>query len=527
MKYLAIKLYLFLFLTVTFGIAPGISIAQTLDNQENSIIDASKKLIFSNPNEAIRIAIQLSKNENNSNFEIAKINYILSKAYLIKGDYNNSLKSLYAFKNHESYLSDFEKQDLLISKIKILRELSLDKESKKLLVIADKNSALITNLIEKAQAKKAIQIEKANFLFKEHRFEEGIQLLLSQTKNKLGTTTENSDLDLSAKIILGDFYLKQRDFASSENYYKAVYSIITNQKTQNLYQKVLSLSGLADICFFRKEHNKGLLILKEALLYSQKLQNSYLQEMIFKQLNANYLAINDTSNYKISNANFIQIQSKIEISDQESVNAAYNLISKQYVNNFSQNISKYDTILYNILLFILLIILVFIFIYVKYAQRLTNLNELVKYLQITKNNFTKIQIEKKQESKKTLILKETEEQILTKLKKFETSKRFLNKDFSLAILAGQLDTNTKYLSEVINSHYQMNFNTYVNKLRINYIVEKLKTDPNFIKYRISYLAENCGFTSHSAFATVFKNITGLTPVKFIEFLNNENKISEV
>mgnify|MGYP003895590911 CR=1 FL=1 len=37
----------------------------------------------------------------------------------------------------------------------------------------------------------------------------------------------------------------------------------------------------------------------------------------------------------------------------------------------------------------------------------------------------------------------------------------------------------------------------------------LKTDPNFIKYRISYLAENCGFTSHSAFATVFKNITGL------------------
>jgi AraC-like DNA-binding protein len=160
------------------------------------------------------------------------------------------------------------------------------------------------------------------------------------------------------------------------------------------------------------------------------------------------------------------------------------------------------------------------------SELLKNLNELANYLQVTKNNLTKIQIEKKQEHKKTIILKETEEQILNKLKKFENSKRFLNKDFSLSILAGQLDTNTKYLSEVINSHYHMNFNTYINKLRINYIVEKLKTDPNFIKYRISYLAENCGFTSHSAFATVFKNITGLTPVKFIEFLNNENKISE-
>ena len=248
--------------------------------------------------------------------------------------------------------------------------------------------------------------------------------------------------------------------------------------------------------------------------------------MIVRQLNVNYLAINDTLNYKISNANFIQLQSKIEIVEQESVNSAFNLISKQYVGNYDGKISKYDKFLTNIFLFILLLIIVFVTIYVKYSQRLKNLNELAKYLQIKKTNLTKIQIEKKQEHKKAIILKETEEQILNKLKKFEQSKRFLNKDFSLAILAGQLDTNTKYLSEIINSHYHMNFNTYINKLRINYIVEKLKTDPNFIKYRISYLAENCGFASHSSFATVFKSITGLTPVKFIEFLNNENKTSE-
>uniref|UniRef100_UPI0021BAAFB5 helix-turn-helix domain-containing protein n=1 Tax=Streptococcus mitis TaxID=28037 RepID=UPI0021BAAFB5 len=79
------------------------------------------------------------------------------------------------------------------------------------------------------------------------------------------------------------------------------------------------------------------------------------------------------------------------------------------------------------------------------------------------------------------------------LKRFENSKRFNNKDISLSVLAGQFDTNTKYLSEVINSHYNMNFNTYINRLRINYIVEKLKTDPNFMNYKISYLAENCGF----------------------------------
>lgn len=69
----------------------------------------------------------------------------------------------------------------------------------------------------------------------------------------------------------------------------------------------------------------------------------------------------------------------------------------------------------------------------------------------------------------------------------------------------------------------MNFNAYINKLRINYIVEKLKNEPNFISYKISYLAENSGFSSHSSFATVFKSITGISPVTFIDLLRKEKE----
>ena len=79
----------------------------------------------------------------------------------------------------------------------------------------------------------------------------------------------------------------------------------------------------------------------------------------------------------------------------------------QTVRKLNLKISKYDKILTNIFLFIVLLIIGFVTIYVKYSQRLKNLNELAKYLQITKNNFTKIQIEKKQEHKKVLILNGT------------------------------------------------------------------------------------------------------------------------
>jgi AraC-like DNA-binding protein len=40
------------------------------------------------------------------------------------------------------------------------------------------------------------------------------------------------------------------------------------------------------------------------------------------------------------------------------------------------------------------------------------------------------------------------------------------------------------------------------------------------------LAENCGFASHSSFATVFKSVTGISPVKFIDFLKNEENLPE-
>ena len=86
---------------------------------------------------------------------------------------------------------------------------------------------------------------------------------------------------------------------------------------------------------------------------------------------------------------------------------------------------------------------------------------------------------------------------------------------SLALLSSQLEINTKYLSEVNNSR-EKNFNGYVNKLRINHIVQLLKNDPAFLNYKVSYLAEYSGFSSHSAFTTVFKSVTGMSPNTYIQ-----------
>lgn len=113
---------------------------------------------------------------------------------------------------------------------------------------------------------------------------------------------------------------------------------------------------------------------------------------------------------------------------------------------------------------------------------------------------------------------EAEEHILAGLKAFEESFGFNNKNISRYNISNTLNVNTKYLSAVIRKHKNFNFNQYINHLRINYIVDKLKNDPQYRKYKINHLAEITGYSSHSAFSLEFKKITGIHPSAFIKAL---------
>ena len=120
-----------------------------------------------------------------------------------------------------------------------------------------------------------------------------------------------------------------------------------------------------------------------------------------------------------------------------------------------------------------------------------------------------------------VIPEKTENLILSKLDLFEKSKEVTDPHLSLAVLAKKLDTNSKYLSEIINKHKQKNFSNYLNELRVKYIVDKLQNNPEYLQYKTSYLAEEAGFASRTTFTTIFKNVTGTSPSQFIEQLKNK------
>ncbi|WP_160129818.1 helix-turn-helix domain-containing protein [Kordia antarctica] len=108
--------------------------------------------------------------------------------------------------------------------------------------------------------------------------------------------------------------------------------------------------------------------------------------------------------------------------------------------------------------------------------------------------------------------------ILMSLEKFEKANLFLNQSTSLASVAKKLNTNTSYVSEIINTHKGVTFKNYITQLRINYVLNTLKNDKVLRSYSVKAIAKEVGFKSEGAFSRAFKKQTGIYPSFFIKNL---------
>lgn len=123
-----------------------------------------------------------------------------------------------------------------------------------------------------------------------------------------------------------------------------------------------------------------------------------------------------------------------------------------------------------------------------------------------------------------VIKDETKTEILDKLIKLEEKKYFLKQDFTLHNVAKRLKTNTAYLSKIVNNELDKNFSTYVNELRINYIIIELKNNSKLRSYSINAIAEEIGYKSPESFTKYFKVATGISPSVYIKKINKMNEV---
>lgn len=106
--------------------------------------------------------------------------------------------------------------------------------------------------------------------------------------------------------------------------------------------------------------------------------------------------------------------------------------------------------------------------------------------------------------------------IMEGLKKIENSRLFLDKEFSLPALAKMLDSNTTYVSKVINDHLGKTFKEYLLELRMELLIHDFEEKPIIRQYSIDALADYTGYAYASSFSRAFKKYTDVSPSKYLK-----------
>ncbi|TPN83893.1 helix-turn-helix domain-containing protein [Aquimarina algicola] len=117
--------------------------------------------------------------------------------------------------------------------------------------------------------------------------------------------------------------------------------------------------------------------------------------------------------------------------------------------------------------------------------------------------------------------------ILSKLTVFENELGFIQSNLTVHNLAKEFGTNSKYLSKIINTYKKKSFNYYINDLRIEQSIIRLKTDSKFRNYTIRAIAKEIGFKTTDTFSKAFYRKNGIYPSYFIKELEKQLETEEI
>ncbi len=201
--------------------------------------------------------------------------------------------------------------------------------------------------------------------------------------------------------------------------------------------------------------------------------------------------------------------SRLSISLANNYNTS-NLIKEK--DNLIQEMKRNSMKTYSyIVLFSVMVIILLSFFYLRNSEKKKiKYEEKIQEVQLKDHN--------RKRKKDIELSNEVIQEILIKLRKFEENQEFLKNNISLAKVAKKFKTNSTYLSKIINTHKHKNFANYLNDLRIDFCIEKLKSDKKFRHYSLQSIAKEIGFNNIQSFSSAFLKKIKVQPSYYIKNL---------
>lgn len=283
-------------------------------------------------------------------------------------------------------------------------------------------------------------------------------------------------------VSIGDVYLSMKDYRAAAEAYHSVLETSSRQRMSEMRHK--ALKGLSSVHRLEGNADSAAIYLNMATVLSDSIYNQ-------QRFNS---AKNKLFEYEAE-------------------------LTKQEITSLNSRINH----LFWIIAVILLLVVVIVTVTVIILQQKRSLS--IAYRVLVEKNEEELRRNERASSKvnetagseadSQLMPQEQAQQLLAKITQLmETSDAIYDADFSLNVLAKMVDSNTKYVSWVINDTYRKNFKSYINEYRIREASRMLTDTQQYGNLTTQAIGEMVGYKSHASFIEAFKKNLGMTPATY-------------
>ncbi len=337
-------------------------------------------------------------------------------------------------------------------------------------------------------------------------------------------TYKNKEAAIIATYSLGGVYSETERYELALETLEKASQLAGTSKKNTAYHFINFYRG--KVFFYQKKYEEAFKKFKKIIDAKGDMKFSYLmQQELYSIIAKTYLEEKD---HEKSTHYFDKALSVFNKIDALRINLNTTLINQYDENAVKEEIDELFVLskkrkqqLYLLIAFAVLVSIGFFLFYRRNKKKnQKKFDVLIEQLNAQETNKKKEKISKAKKPAKKLEGKKIEE-LLLKLDAFENDEGYLDKEITLLTLAKKLETNTNYLSKLINQEKELPFTKYLTELRLNYVLTRLKNDKRFRSYTIQGIAEDIGYTNAEPFAKAFKKKTGIYPSYFIKKLESD------
>lgn len=377
--------------------------------------------------------------------------------------------------------------------------------------------------------------EKAYYEMEHKHYSKAIILIHQSSKYFESSGQSSPFLDANNEQLLGLSYYHLQNYKGALEYYRNALDKL--EKMPDNFMKALVINGMAEVYLAQKNPELAKPLIEQAQKLAEESPYLSLKNEILETSQQYYALVKDIEKLELTKQKQDSVNEKIQDRRSEFINKSYTKLAED--NESAKAVSgQKNTVIVAIFAGFLLVLGLFLsyrkrqqYKYKKFQeiiskleleQSVTSQPQQVNNLEIEDHAEPECQPEPEDTTTNMLMTPATEKKILLRLEKFENAAMFTKASVSLPYVAAYCNTNTKYLSYIVNTYKKKDFKNYINELRIRYIILKLTTNRSYRKFKVASLAAEAGFSSRSRFATEFKKITTLSPSEFIEQLQSND-----